>query len=210
MGLHYCPVAAASATLTGIGEGRLLSKSHVRRQKVAAIGLLILTTLSGAIGVASDSRPVSSPFKDLSGKKVRVSDLRGKIVVLNFWATWCVPCRAEMPMLVEAETEYSARGVSFIAVSLDDRETRLKIPDFVREFNIAFPIWVGGSTMDLEDLKLGKALPATAFIDRDGKITARVLGQVGKDELYERLDWLTGDRTARAVPNPLVRHVSGN
>ena len=128
----------------------------------------------------------------MNGKKVRVSDLRGKIVVLNFWATWCVPCRAEMPMLVEAEKEYAPRGVVFVAVSLDDRQTRPKIPDFVGEFKIGFPVWVGGSTMDLEDLKLGQALPATAFLDREGRIAARVLGQVPKNELYERLDWLTG------------------
>jgi thiol-disulfide isomerase/thioredoxin len=145
----------------------------------------------------------------MSGKKVRLSDLRSKIVVLNFWATWCVPCRAEMPMLVEAEKEYAPRGVVFIAVSLDSRQTRAKIPEFIGQFKIGFPVWVGGSTMDLEDLKLGQALPATAFIDREGRIAARVLGQVPKSELYERLDWLTGDRKGPA-PNPLVQHVSGN
>ena len=80
----------------------------------------------------------------MNGKKVRVTDLRGKIVVLNFWATWCVPCRAEMPLLVEAEKEYAPRGVVFVAVSLDDRETRPKIPDFIGEFKIGFPVWVGG------------------------------------------------------------------
>src|SRR5207237_8140700 len=105
--------------------------------------------VSPSIGIVSDSRPVSSPFKELNGKKVRVSDLRGKIVVLNFWATWCVPCRAEMPLLVEAEKEYAPRGVAFIAVSLDDRETRPKIPDFLGEFKISLPVWVGASTMDL-------------------------------------------------------------
>jgi thiol-disulfide isomerase/thioredoxin len=144
----------------------------------------------------------------MNGKKVRVSDLRGKIVVLNFWATWCLPCRTEMPMLVEAEKEYASRGVVFVAVSLDDRQTRPKIPEFVDQFKIGFPVWVGGSIMDLEDLKLGQALPATAFVDREGRIVARVLGQVPRNELYERLDWLTGDRSG-SPPNPLVRHADG-
>jgi thiol-disulfide isomerase/thioredoxin len=161
-----------------------------------------------AVTMAADSRPVSSPFKDMHGKKVRVSDYRGKLVLLNFWATWCVPCRAEMPMLVEAEKAYAPRGVVFIAVSLDDRETRPKIPDFVGEFKIGFPVWLGASTMDLEDLKLGPALPATAFLDREGRIAARVLGQLEKSELYERLDWLTGNRKG-PPPDPLVRHVTG-
>jgi thiol-disulfide isomerase/thioredoxin len=181
------------------------------RYRFASIGLLISAALSPVIGLSSDSRPVNLPFKDMDGKKVRVTDLRGKIVVLNFWATWCVPCRAEMPLLVEAGKDYAPRGVVFIAASLDDRETRPKIPDFIGEFKISFPVWVGASTMDLEDLKLGQSLPATAFLDRQGRIAARILGQVTRDELRERLDWLTGDRTGSApVPDPLVRHVSGN
>jgi thiol-disulfide isomerase/thioredoxin len=170
--------------------------------------LLVLAVRSPVAGGSSDSRPVSLPFKDMNGNNVRVNDLRGKIVVLNFWATWCLPCRAEMPLLVQAENVYAPRGVDFVAVSLDDRQTRPKIPDFIGEFKIGFPVWVGGSTMDLEDLKLGQALPATAFIDRDGRIAARVLGQIPRNELYDRLDWLTGDRSG-PPPDPLVRHVSG-
>jgi thiol-disulfide isomerase/thioredoxin len=163
----------------------------------------------GFLGVllAADSRPVNLPFKDGSGNKVKVTDLRGKIVVLNFWATWCVPCRAEMPMLVAAEKDYAPRGVTFIAASLDDRDTRPKIPDFVNEFKIAFPVWTGASTMDLDDLKLGKALPATAFLDRNGRIVARVLGQITKEELTERLDWLTTRDRQGPSPNPLITHV---
>src|SRR5437763_7035788 len=126
-----------------------------------------------AAGISSASRPVNLPFKDLDGRKVRPSDLRGKIVVLNFWATWCLPCRAEMPILVQAEKDYSPRGVVFIAVSLDERQTRPKVPDFMGEFHIGFPVWVGASSMDLADLKLGQALPATAFLDRDGRIADR-------------------------------------
>jgi thiol-disulfide isomerase/thioredoxin len=160
-----------------------------------------------AHGSAADSRPVNVPFKDLSGKKVRVSDLRGKIVVLNFWATWCLPCREEMPLLVRAEKEYGSQGVVFIAASLDSRETRPKIPHFVDEYKIAFPVWTGASTLDLEDLKLGAALPATAFLDRDGRIQMRVLGQISEQELYERLDWLTSDRKTPA-PKSRVDHFS--
>ena len=173
----------------------------------ATLALLALAAGIPAILVSADSRPVNLPFKDMNGNKVKVTDLRGKSVVLNFWATWCVPCRAEMPLFVEAEKTYAPREVAFIAVSLDDRETRPKIPDFITEFKITFPVWVGASTMDLDDLKMGVALPATAFLDRNGRIVARVLGQITKEELTERLDWLNGNQQGPA-PNPLIRHVT--
>jgi thiol-disulfide isomerase/thioredoxin len=184
---------------------RQLVGSGMFRAMLYRICLSISTVIFVSIGVSADSRPVNLPFKDMNGSKVKVSDLRGKSVVLNFWATWCVPCRAEMPILVEAEKEYTARGVAFVGASLDDRQSRRKIPDFVNEFKIGFSIWVGASTMDLDDLKLGTALPATAFLDRDGRIVARVLGQITRQELHERLEWLTGKGPA---PDPLVQHVS--
>lgn len=193
----------------GAAEGRLSYTSSHFRYKLSSIGLLISAILFPVLAVAKDSRPIDLTVKDLNGKKARLSDHRGKVVVLNFWATWCVPCREEMPMLVEAEKNYAPRGVVFVAIALDDRQTRPKIPDFIDKFKIGFQVWIGASTMDLEDLKLGHALPATAFIDQEGRIVARVLGQIRKDELYERLDWLTGDRET-PVPNPLVRHVTGN
>jgi thiol-disulfide isomerase/thioredoxin len=171
------------------------------------LGLSVAVIFLAGVGVSADSRPVNLPFRDMNGAKVKVSDLRGKSVVLNFWATWCVPCRAEMPLFVEAEKEYAPRGVAFVGASLDDKQSRPKIPDFVGELKIPFPIWVGASTMDLEDLKLGVALPATAFLDPEGRICARVLGQITKQELYERLDWLAGNRQGTA-PDPLVRHVA--
>lgn len=171
------------------------------------IGLSVAAVLFVTIGVSADSRPVNLPFKDMKGNKARVSDLRGNPVVLNFWATWCVPCRAEMPLFVEAEKEYAPRGIIFVGASLDDKQSRPKIPDFITEFKIPFSIWVGASTMDLDDLKLGTALPATAFLDREGRIVVRVLGQITKQELYERLEWLAGNRQGPA-PDPLVRHIA--
>ena len=161
------------------------------------------------IALCGDSRPVNLPFKDVNGKKVSVRDLRGKVVVLNFWATWCGPCRHEMPMFVEAEKEYAPKGVTFIAASLDDRQTRPKIPAFVEEFKIGFTVWTGASTMDLDDLKLGVALPATIFLDREGHIVARILGETTKEELRERVDWLLGGERG-AAPNPVVQHVASN
>jgi thiol-disulfide isomerase/thioredoxin len=143
---------------------------------------------------------------DLSGKRVHLHDYRGRVVVLNFWATWCGPCNAEMPLLVDAEKEYGLRGVAFIGASLDDSKTKQKVPEFIGKYGVGFPVWLGATGDDLARLGMGEAVPATAFIDRDGRVLARVSGQIRGPELRERIEWLLGER-AGAPPAPLVSHM---
>src|SRR5579872_4111987 len=101
--------------------------------------LLSLAALGAALSGAPKEAPKADlTLKDLNGKKVRLRDFQGKVVVVNFWATWCIPCMHEMPMLVEAEKEYSGRGVVFVAASLDDDKARAKIPAFVSKYQISF------------------------------------------------------------------------
>jgi hypothetical protein len=111
-----------------------------------------------------------------------------------------------MPMLVDIEKQYATRGVRFIAASLDDAKTKARIPEFVAEYQIAFPVWYGASGDDLDQLKLGGVVPATAFLDADGHIVARILGQARLEEVKERLDWLTGDKSA-PPPQAVVKHL---
>jgi thiol-disulfide isomerase/thioredoxin len=145
-------------------------------------------------------------LKDLNGQKVRLRDFRGKAVVLNFWATWCGPCKAELPMLVEAEKQYKERGVVFIAASLDDEKTKKLVPNFVSQHGVDFAVWLGAGPDDLDKLGMGEAVPATAFIDSEGRVVARVLGQIRKEELKDRLEWLAGGQNG-AAPDPLVKHL---
>ena len=145
-------------------------------------------------------------LKDLNGQRVRLRDYRGKPVVLNFWATWCGPCKDEIPMLVEAEKVYAPRGVVFIAASLDDEKTRKLVPAFLSASKVAFPVWMGATGDDLDKLGMGEAVPATAFIDGEGYIVCRVLGQIRHQELTERLEWLTGAHEGDP-PQPLVKHL---
>jgi thiol-disulfide isomerase/thioredoxin len=145
-------------------------------------------------------------LKNTDGQRVRLSELRGKPVVLNLWATWCQPCNVEMPLLVNAEKEYRERGVLFVAASLDDAKTRSAIPAFVSRHGVTFPVWLGATADDMDRLHLAPAVPATAFIDPEGRIVARVLGQIREDELKERLEWLVGPRTGNP-PQPLVKHL---
>ena len=166
---------------------------------------ITLITFAAFLAAAPKVRTADLTLRDLNGKRVHLQDHRGQIVVLNFWATWCGPCTREMPLLVATERDYGSRGVAFIGASLDDWRTRKNVPKFVNVYQVSFPVWVGATGDDLVKLGMENGLPATAFIDQDGHIVARVLGEISTEELVERLEWLVGNR---ATPEPLelVRH----
>jgi thiol-disulfide isomerase/thioredoxin len=137
-----------------------------------------------ALGLAlfAAHKPAELNLTDLDGKKVHLRDYRGKIVVLNFWATWCGPCKDEMPMLVEVEKEWSAKGIVFIGASLDERKSQGKIPDFLKAFQIGFPIWKGATADDLARLGMGEAVPSTAFLNEEGNIFLRASRKRSKNQ----------------------------
>jgi thiol-disulfide isomerase/thioredoxin len=167
----------------------------------------VLLTYLLLVSVANSAPKADLNAKTLDGQKVHLRDLRGKLVVLNFWATWCGPCRQELPMLVKTAQATGNPDLVFIAVSVDDSKTRAKVPDSVHQFGITFPVWVGASGDDVYNLSKGEAVPATIFIDRDGTIEARVSGEIRESELKERISWLTGDRKG-PKPQEFLSHVN--
>jgi len=114
-----------------------------------------------------------------------------------------------MPRLVQAERDYKQKNIVFVGVSLDDSKTQSKIADFLHEYQIGFPIWTGATADDLESLDMGPAVPATAFIDQDGSIVARVSGEIRPDELKERLDWLVNGKNGTS-PKDRIVHLEGH
>jgi thiol-disulfide isomerase/thioredoxin len=129
-------------------------------------------------------------LKDLFGVEQRLSGYRGKIVVLNFWATWCIPCRKEMPDLAAIQNDYAALGVQVIGAGADTLADRSKVLQFVKETKINFPIWLGATTDDMKRFGLGPALPGTAIIGRDGKIEVLRPAVVTHIELKKQIDTL--------------------
>jgi thiol-disulfide isomerase/thioredoxin len=167
--------------------------------KLAAIGLL--ATLVGA------QEPAKLSLPDLSGNPQSLDQYRGRVVVLNFWATWCIPCREEMPLLVDIQNRYANRGVVMIGASADDESTRAQIKPFIEKLRITFPIWTAATTEHMKALGLGEALPATAIVDENGQIAFRILGIIERKDLTRRLDYLLGNRRGTA-PDPLVDNLS--
>lgn len=129
-------------------------------------------------------------FKDLQGKDVRLADLKGKVVVVNFWATWCEPCQIEIPWMIGFQQKYADRGFTLLGVAMDD-EGKSVVGPFVektqfdvdgKKMPMNYPIVLGND--DLSS-KFGGliGLPTTVVVGRDGKIHKRFLGLVSHDEL---------------------------
>ena len=182
------------------------NKQPVLRKLLPLSGMVLLVGTVVLLSAPKKESPAELNLVDLDGKKVHLKDYRAKTVVLNFWATWCVPCRDEMPMFVQIEKEWAPKGVVFIGASLDDKKTLKAIPEFTRKYGIDFAVWTGTTGDDLDRLKMGEAVPDTAFLDENGIIVSRVQGEIKKAELIERLDWLTGDRKG-PPPQALVRNL---
>ncbi len=127
-------------------------------------------------------------LKDLFGVEQKLNAYRGKIVVLNFWATWCIPCRKEMPDLTAIQNDYAALGVQVIGAGADTLADRSKVLLFVRETRINFPVWLGATTGDMKRFGLGPGLPGTAIIGRDGKIVALRPAVITRTELKKQID----------------------
>lgn len=125
-------------------------------------------------------------LRSLDGRMMQLSNLRGKPVLLNFWATWCAPCRLEMPWLAELDQQYRPRGVEIVGVSLDDPGGEQAVNKFIAERAVRYPILIGNSSV--ADLYGGvRFMPQSFFIDRDGKIVKISLGLTGKRDLEEAL-----------------------
>jgi thiol-disulfide isomerase/thioredoxin len=154
---------------------------------------------------AQTSPPTELSFTDLSGKSHSFSDYHGKIVVLNFWATWCLPCRDEMPMLSKLSKDFASQNVVFLAVSLDDAKSQSKIPRFLEKKKITLSVFTGATPATLHEFQLGEIVPATIILDRDGSPVFRIMGQASKKDISSRLDWLLSDRSSKS-PKPLLKN----
>ena len=129
---------------------------------------------------------LSSPLKDLNNQIQVLDQYRGKVLVVNFWATWCPPCREEIPLFTETQTKFAANGVQFVGIALDNPQ---QVANFAHELGINYPVLIGGINESEALRNLGNpggGLPYTLIYDRNGNLREKVLGVLDKARL-ERL-----------------------
>ena len=128
-------------------------------------------------------------LQSLAGKTVRLSDFRGKAVLLNFWATWCEPCKIEMPWFVELQKQYGPQGFEIVGVSMGD-DTPTEVAKFAQTMGVDYPILVGKEAQrdSVADLYGGvQFLPVSIYIDRDGKIVNKIFGLKSRSEIEDSI-----------------------
>jgi thiol-disulfide isomerase/thioredoxin len=157
-------------------------------------------------------------LESLDGKTVHLSDFRGKAVLLNFWATWCEPCKIEMPWFVELQEQYGPDGLQIVGVSMDD-EGPQEVAKFAKTMGVDYPILVGkeSQTDAVASLYGGvQFLPVSIYIDREGKIVDKIFGLKGRSEIEDAIKKALGTSSPASKqalldhPAVILKACSGN
>ena len=139
---------------------------------------------------AAEGQTPDFSWKDADGKTLSLSTLRGKVVLINFWATWCGPCKRELPDLIELDREYAPKGVKIVGISTDRGPNVFNdVRSFVLDHHIPYQIVISNSDLD-EAFGNISAIPTSFFIDRQGKIAQSVVGMRPKNYFSETLNTL--------------------
>ena len=159
-------------------------------------GLLVHGWMNGGSSAAPQTAmatlPAPAALRDLDGKPHDLAEWRGKVLVVNFWASWCGPCREEMPEFVRLQNELGGKGLQFVGIALDETEA---VMDFLKESPVNYPILIGGEGVDAWAESLGNrygVLPFSAVFDREGKLAGSHAGSFSKEELLKLVEPLLG------------------
>ena len=172
-------------------EGRRLEMRPTRIAACVAMGLALGLVSASAEGACSaDAKPANLglKFKDIHGKPFALSDYKGKVVLLDFWATWCPPCRKEIPGFMNLYDTYRSRGLMVIGVSMDDSKSDVK--RFTKSLKMNYPILMGAGRDDLQSVFGELPLPTAFVIGRDGRICGKHDGETPKEQFVREIEAL--------------------
>lgn len=156
---------------------------------------VVLLALAGALGglwtshvwrMSAPTPPTAAPemsFKGLDGNPVTLTQYKGKLLLVNFWATWCAPCLKEMPLLIKAQKQYAAQGLQIIGPAMDEAKD---VQELVAKLGVNYPVMADFAAADAAMATLGNkqgALPFTVLINTEGMIVKTVLGGLHEDDL---------------------------
>ncbi|HEY9430281.1 MAG TPA: TlpA disulfide reductase family protein [Blastocatellia bacterium] len=151
----------------------------------AAITATFLVALSSLVLGQGEKPAPMVELNDVEGRALRLSDYKGKVVLLNFWATWCAPCRAEMPDLVKWQREYKSKGLQVIGVTYPPTELT-EAREFIKTIKVNYPVALGEErTKALFDK--GETLPVTVVIDKKGMIREVIQGIIFPEEFEQKV-----------------------
>ncbi len=162
--------------------------SSTKTKVLLGVAGLFALLLGGYLGLRQEPPPDASALlalslPDAAGKEQSIGQWRGKVVVVNFWATWCAPCREEMPEFVRAQTEFGSRGLQFVGIAVDQAD---KVDQFAKDLGLNYPTLIGGYGAVELSRTLGNrlaALPFTIIVDRQGQVVHTQLGPLKSSQL---------------------------
>lgn len=152
-------------------------------RKIILTALLLFPTV--AVVAQSSTPPASLRLKDIHGRWLGLSDYKGKVVLINFWATWCPPCRQEIPDLTKLQRQYRNRGLQIIGITYPP-ETLPEVRGFGRKFKINYPVAIG-TKANKAQFTSSETLPVTVVIDRDGAVRDVIEGIMYADEFDQKV-----------------------
>jgi len=174
---------------------------------LASIAPAWLPGAEAAQGIGCDAKvaPANLDFtmKDINGQDVALSSYKGEVILLNFWATWCGPCRIEIPGFIELYKKYRSQGLVVLGVSVDDPVSKLRA--FAGELNMDYPVLIGDGRDDVKDAFPVLGLPTTFIIGRDGETCRTHTGLALKEQIEPLVQSLLQARSpAGGVPAGLI------
>jgi peroxiredoxin len=161
----------------------------MRTASLIAVALALgSATAQGACPADAKSANLNFKFKDLQGRSISLSDYKGKVLLLDFWATWCPPCRKEIPGFIELYNTYKSRGLVVVGIAMDDADDIADVKRYADQIKMIYPVLVGAGREDELKPAFGELpLPTSFIISRDGRICDRHDGLTAKDQVEREI-----------------------